>query len=52
VTDERLYLDAASGLRLFDDILHRCFAERLADHPEFANRMLPSRQTLRGRCIC
>ena len=41
VTDERLYLDAASGLRLFDDLLHRCFSERLADHPEFANRMLP-----------
>lgn len=41
VTDERLYLDAASGLRLFDDLLHRYFAERLADHPEFANRMLP-----------
>lgn len=41
VTDERLYLDAASGLRLFDDLLHGCFSERLADHPEFANRMLP-----------
>ena len=41
VTDERLYLDAASGLGLFDDLLHRCFSERLADHPEFANRMLP-----------
>jgi hypothetical protein len=41
VTEERLYLDAASGLRLFDDVLHRCFGERLADHPDFATRMLP-----------
>jgi hypothetical protein len=41
VTDERLYVDAASGLRLFDDLLDRCFDERLADHPDFAHRMLP-----------
>lgn len=41
VTEERLYLDAASGLRLFDDLLDRCFGERLADHPAFASRMLP-----------
>jgi hypothetical protein len=41
VTEERLYLDAASGLRLFDDLLHRSFGERLADHPDFSNRMLP-----------
>lgn len=41
VTEERLYLDAASGLRLFDDLLHRCFNERLVDYPEFASRMLP-----------
>ena len=41
VTEERLYLDAASGLRLFDDLLAASFCERLADHPEFANRMLP-----------
>ncbi len=41
VSEERLYLDAASGLRLFDDLLARCFTERLADYPEFASRMLP-----------
>jgi len=41
VTEERLYVDAASGLRVFDDVLQRCFGERLADHPHFANRMLP-----------
>jgi hypothetical protein len=41
VTDERLYINAASGLRLFDDLLSRCFGERLADHPDFAHRMLP-----------
>lgn len=41
VSEERLYLDAASGLRLFDDLLARSFAERLADHPDFASRMLP-----------
>jgi hypothetical protein len=41
VTDERLYLDAASGLRVFDDLLQRCFGECLANHPDFANRMLP-----------
>jgi hypothetical protein len=41
LTEERLYIDAASGLRLFDELLHRAFGERLADHPEFANRMLP-----------
>jgi Domain of unknown function (DUF3644) len=41
VTDERLYLDAASGLRLFDDLLDRCFGERLADRADFAHRMLP-----------
>lgn len=41
VTEERLYLDAASGLRLFDDLLSTCFGERLADHPDFASRMLP-----------
>jgi hypothetical protein len=41
VTEERLYLDAASGLRLFDELLFRAFGERLADHPAFAGRMLP-----------
>ena len=41
VTEERLYLDAASGLRLFDELLFRVFDERLADHPTFAGRMLP-----------
>jgi hypothetical protein len=41
VTEERLYLDAASGLRLFDELLQRIFGERLAEHPTFANRMLP-----------
>jgi hypothetical protein len=41
VTEERLYLDAASGLRLFDELLFRVFGERLADHPAFAGRMLP-----------
>ena len=41
VTEERLYIDAASGLRLFDDLLDRCFGERLADHPDFSSRMLP-----------
>lgn len=41
VSEERLYVDAASGLRLFDDILDRCFSERLADQPSFSSRMLP-----------
>ncbi len=41
VTEERLYLDAASGLRLFDDLLARCFGDHLADQPDFASRMLP-----------
>jgi hypothetical protein len=41
VSEERLYLDAASGLRLFDDFIDRCFGKRLADYPEFAARMLP-----------
>lgn len=41
VTEERLYIDAAAGLRLFDDLLERAFGEHLADRPEFANRMLP-----------
>jgi hypothetical protein len=41
VTEERLYLDAASGLRLFDELLFRVFGERIADHPTFAGRMLP-----------
>lgn len=41
VTDERLYVDAASGLRVFDDLLYCCFGERLVDQPEFAHRMLP-----------
>lgn len=41
VTEARLYLDAASGLRLFDDLLDRSFTERLADHPDFSSRMLP-----------
>ena len=39
--DELLYVDAASGLRLFDELLCRAFGVRLADHPEFAARMLP-----------
>jgi hypothetical protein len=41
VTEERLYMDVASGLRLFDDLLASSFSEHLVDHPEFANRMLP-----------
>jgi hypothetical protein len=41
VSEERLYLDAGSGLRLFDDLLARCFNARLADYPDFASRMLP-----------
>lgn len=41
VSEERLYLDAMSGLRLFDELLHRCFGERLASHPTFSHRMLP-----------
>jgi hypothetical protein len=41
VTEERLYLDAASGLRLFDDVLYGSFGKRLAEHPDFASRMLP-----------
>lgn len=41
VTEERLYLDAMSGLRLFDELLHRAFGERLADYSAFAGRMLP-----------
>jgi hypothetical protein len=41
VSEERLYLDAGSGLRLFDDLLDRCFGVRLADYPDFASRMLP-----------
>lgn len=41
VSEERLYLDAGSGLRLFDDLLARCFNTRLADYPDFASRMLP-----------
>jgi hypothetical protein len=41
VPEERLYIDAASGLRFFDDLLERCFGERLADYPDFASRMLP-----------
>jgi hypothetical protein len=41
LTEERLYIDAASGARLFDDLLSRAFSERLADNPDFANRMLP-----------
>jgi hypothetical protein len=41
VTEERLYIDAASGLRLFDELMYRGFGERLADHPAFAGRMLP-----------
>ena len=41
VTEERLYIDAASGLRLFDELLQRVFGERLTDHPTFSTRMLP-----------
>lgn len=41
VSEERLYLDAMSGLRLFDELLHRCFDERLSSHPTFSHRMLP-----------
>lgn len=41
VTEERLYVDSASAIRLFDELLSRCFGERLADHPTFATRMLP-----------
>jgi len=39
--EELLYVDAASGLRLFDDLLQRAFGTQLASHPEFASRMLP-----------
>ena len=41
VTEERLYVDTASGVRLFDDLIQRVFGERLADHSAFAKRMLP-----------
>jgi hypothetical protein len=41
VTEERLYVDAMSALRLFDELLHRAFGERLAANPMFAGRMLP-----------
>jgi hypothetical protein len=41
VTEERLYIAAMSGLRLFDELLDRAFRERLADYPAFAGRMLP-----------
>jgi len=41
ITEERLYVDAMGGLRLFDELLHREFQERLADYPAFAGRMLP-----------
>ena len=41
VSEERLYVAAMSGLRLFDELLQRGFGERLADSPEFAGRMLP-----------
>lgn len=41
VSEERLYLDAMSGLRLFDDILQRAFDERLSEDDAFAGRMLP-----------
>jgi len=41
VVEERLYVDAASGLRLFDELMSRVFGDRLADHPAFAGRMLP-----------
>jgi hypothetical protein len=41
LTEERLYLAAASGVRLFDDLMYRAFEEGLADHPSFAGRMLP-----------
>lgn len=41
ITEERLYVDAMSGLRLFDELLQRAFGERLADYPAFAGRMLP-----------
>jgi hypothetical protein len=32
VTDERLYFDAASCLRLFDDLLHRCSFSTRSPH--------------------
>lgn len=38
---ELLYVDAASGLRLSDELLQRVFGRRLADHPAFGDRMLP-----------
>lgn len=41
LTEERLYLDAASGLRLFDELLYRALGERLGNHPTFSGRMLP-----------
>jgi hypothetical protein len=41
MTEELLYIDAASGLRLFDELLHRVFTQRLANHRTFASRMLP-----------
>jgi uncharacterized protein YutE (UPF0331/DUF86 family) len=41
VSEERLYVNAASGLRVFDDLLERVARERLADQGGFAQRMLP-----------
>ena len=41
VSEERLYVNAASGLRVFDDLLQRVVSERLADQGGFAQRMLP-----------
>jgi len=41
VSEQRLYVAAMSGLRLFDDLLERGFEGRLADLPAFAGRMLP-----------
>ncbi|MDX6582610.1 MAG: hypothetical protein QOI10_1794 [Solirubrobacterales bacterium] len=41
VSEERLYIDSMSGLRLFDDLLDRMFGERLAEREGLAHRMLP-----------
>ncbi len=51
VSEERLYLDAMSGLRLFDELLHRCFDERLASHPTSPTGCCPSRPTRRGSSL-
>lgn len=41
ISEDRLYIDAASGVRLFDDVLSKTFGQALSETPEFASRMLP-----------